>query len=565
MKKNIKNVESMNNIKIKKENTEKNLQQKAAISAEKSLESFTAVDSSELERLAKNGEQKQTKTAENVKDVFALISTVTGVLLVNLNTKRVFPLKTEYVEYFGISWFPQGKELVLSNNMIQATEPIADPLLNLILSERGILSVGEKKLPPFLSDPHQILCTADDKIICTNTGRNSLSVLDVNRPHLVQDIKIFDERWDSIPLNGFMKKGHHLNSLFQKDDKLYVIAHGNEKGSSLVTLSYPDFDILSIEFLGGNRYLHNIWVTSEEQRISCLSEKGGLIELGKNTTSILWEASTPIFTRGLAASSDFVLIGESQISGGKERGVSVSGLWLVDRKTWKTLDYFYLGPYGAIHDVRLVNISDEAHHGYIFQNLEKLLEQSLFNTVVQEKLQISKRMPENIELNLGDIIHFSHQYKNFSSYSKVTANNVDSLISYCLRAGWDNIEPWGIWTNKKEALLRIPVNKLPRQFQLKLVGHAFITPFYKQQFYEFWVLNGRLIDKVSTQYNDHTITHTQAIFLSLDKEQDSINDEIFIKIKLHNPISPKEVSGGNDERMLGFGLMSMEFLPSVSV
>ncbi len=38
-------------------------------------------------------------------------------------------------------------------------------------------------------------------------------------------------------------------------------------------------------------------------------------------------------------------------------------IWIVDRKSLRTQDYVPLGPYGAVNEVRLIDVPDFAHHG----------------------------------------------------------------------------------------------------------------------------------------------------------------------------------------------------------
>ncbi|WHX50955.1 hypothetical protein QNH46_10075 [Paenibacillus woosongensis] len=73
------------------------------------------------------------------------------------------------------------------------------------------------------------------------------------------------------------------------------------------------------------------------QKISCDSNKGTLIDLDEKTP--LWVSGAPIFTRGLAAHGNYVVVGESQQTGRDLRRSSMSGLWIVDRNQWKTIDH----------------------------------------------------------------------------------------------------------------------------------------------------------------------------------------------------------------------------------
>jgi len=98
-----------------------------------------------------------------------------------------------------------------------------------------------------------------------------------------------------------------------------------------------------------------------------------------------------VYTRGLAASADFVLLGESERAPRASRRHSMSGLWLLDRNTWQALDYICLGSYGGVHEVRLLNIKDEAHHGHLFAGIDALLTRGRQEDLTAERLSASTR------------------------------------------------------------------------------------------------------------------------------------------------------------------------------
>lgn len=316
----------------------------------------------------------------------ALVTTAAYLLLVDLETHHVTPIEGGREEYYGVSWFPGGRDLVLSHSGLNNSDLI--DLASYAQSERGWISSASGNTLPFLSAPHQILCTHDHKVICTNTGRNAVTVVDLERPKHYQEQRISSARWDRLGLDQIT--GDHLNSVFLQDNRLYVLAHGHQGGSRLATLSYPDLDLITIEILENRTGLHNIWITSEGQRISCNSNVGTLIDL--DSVGPIWESGAEIFTRGLAATVDYVVIGESRRTGRDLRRSSLGGLWIIDRKSWTTMDYICLGPYGAVHEVRIVDESDEAHHGWIFEGFKALLSRDMRQEVALDRLQASRRV-----------------------------------------------------------------------------------------------------------------------------------------------------------------------------
>lgn len=311
---------------------------------------------------------------------YALVATTGYLLLVDLQLRNVRPLESTRPEYYGISWFAGGDELVLSHSGVNNSDLV--DISSYAQSEKGWISKGNRNSRNFLSQPHQILCAPDGRVICTNTGRNVISIIDLDKPNVFQEAGVGNARWDRLALDVIT--GDHLNSIFLHVDKLFVIAHGHNKGSRIAAFSYPDLELLSVTSLGKRTGLHNIWITSEGQRISCHSEIGGLIDV--DSAEPLWDSGSPVYTRGLAATRDYVVVGESQKVGRDLRRGSLSALWILDRKTWQAVDYLCLGPYGAVNEVRLLDVPDEAHHGTPLSNLQNFLKRVTVTDKTQEQL-----------------------------------------------------------------------------------------------------------------------------------------------------------------------------------
>ena len=314
---------------------------------------------------------------------YAVVATTGWLLLVDLQTRQVQPLECKRPEYYGISWFRNSSALVLSHSGLNNAELL--DVSSYAQSERGWLSMGKRNSRHFLSQPHQLLCAPDGRVIVTNTGRNVITVFDFKTPNTFQESGISAARWDRLALDPDQIGGDHLNSVFLQQDRLYVLAHGHTKGSRLATLSYPSLELLQIEPLGAKTGLHNIWVTHEGQRISCHSENGSLIDLDVHAP--LWDSGTAMYTRGLAASADYVLVGESQKTGRDLRHSSLSGLWILDRQSWRAADYLCLGPYGAVNEVRLLDVADDAHHGFPFCDMPSLLARDHRFDMTKQRLQ----------------------------------------------------------------------------------------------------------------------------------------------------------------------------------
>lgn len=327
-----------------------------------------------------------------MEPLFAVVATTGYLLLVEVHSRKVIPLENERTEYYGVSWFPGSKDFVLSHSGLDNVK--LKDIQTYATSEVGFLSHGSFHSETFLSEPHQVLCASDGRVVCANTGRNAITVVDLAKPGHYQEKRLSSVRWDRLSLEEIT--GDHLNSVFEKDGHLYVIAHGHHNGSLLAVLTYPGLELVSLTPIERRTGLHNVWVSDEGQKIACHSNIGALIDL--DTNDVLWEAGSPIYTRGLAVSSDVMLVGESQMTGRDLRRGSMSGLWVLERGTYKPLDYICLGPYGAVNEVRLLNVPDFAHHGHTFPSVSQLYERSLFNRNSEERLgafQRSKKIQQN--------------------------------------------------------------------------------------------------------------------------------------------------------------------------
>ena len=344
----------------------------------------------------------------------ALVSTMQQLLHVDLATREVVVLDNDRPEYYGITWEPGSDALILSHSGIDNATLLS--LEAYATSEKGWLSFPGGKTETFLSQPHQIQWCSDGRVVATNTGRNRLVAIDPRKRGQFQEAGLSESRWDRLGIGG--PYGDHLNSVFEHDGKLYAIANGHAQGSRLAIFTYPDMTLVSSDPVPGRTGLHNIFVTSQGQQLSCHSEAAALVDL--TSGSMIWEAGTPIYTRGMAATDDFIFLGESAKTGRDLRRSSMSGLWMIDRKTWRTSDYFPLGPYGAVHDVRIIDEVDHAHHGTPLRNAEQFRGTTAHDTFRKHKLarseaaQATRRQWAGYDIVLGtaetDLAGWKHSH-----------------------------------------------------------------------------------------------------------------------------------------------------------
>lgn len=316
-----------------------------------------------------------------------LVSTPRYILFVDLSTGAVTPICSDRPEYYGISWSPiDGALLLIHSGMERA--PLAD-LASYAGSERGVISRnGTVISPPLLSAPHQMVCGSNGWVICANTGRNCVTIFDP-ATGFWRDLRISAPYWDRFAPGAEDLSGDHLNSVHERDGKLFVVAHRFDKGSRIAEFSYPGLELTRIHDVAPRTGLHNIWITDDGRMISCDSAGGTLVDLvtGEN----LWDPGSPCYLRGLAATEDTVLVGESEPAGRVLRPGSLGGLWVIDRKTWRTRDYLPLGPHGGVNEVRILDHADQAHHGVPFPHPESLLRHSTWQSLREARLSGSER------------------------------------------------------------------------------------------------------------------------------------------------------------------------------
>lgn len=320
--------------------------------------------------------------------MLALVTTPRFLLLVDVQRRHVSVIESRRPEYYGVSWRPGSDELILSHSGLD-NESLVD-LASYAGSEVGWISEGEQESPPFLSQPHQILCGSDGRVICTNTGRNSVVVIDPARPGHFQEARLHRERWDR--LDPGRHRGLHLNSLFEHGGQLQVLAHGFDAGSRLFTLTYPGLEPVDETPLAGVTGMHNVCQTASGEHLACVSSRGLLVD--PMAGRVWWRSGSGGYLRGLAVGAEQVLIGESPQVGRHLRATAVGCLWVVDRRTWQATDHMVLGPYGVVNEVRLLDEPDEAHHGHPFAGVERLGRMSLWPTLSQARLRASRQLAE---------------------------------------------------------------------------------------------------------------------------------------------------------------------------
>lgn len=305
--------------------------------------------------------------------MLAAVSTAVGVHVVDFDRREVRLLPTARTgPVYGISWFPGSDRLCLG---FARSIPPADGKEDLAWyarSEIGFVSNGDWTSATCLSHPHQLLCASDGRVVCTNTGRNCLTILDPSRPGHFQEWRLTDRRWDRE--SGADNSGDHLNSVCERDGELWVLAHRFDRGSRIARLSYPS--LRSVEEFDVPMYtgMHNVWIDDDGRCLALGSHAAVVVDARSGSTVLV----SPVagYARGLARTRDQYVIG---ISPKARRGVRGNGdayLLAIDRLHGDTGTLVTLRGAGAVCEVRVLDQPDLAHHGMPLANAHTLAERA---------------------------------------------------------------------------------------------------------------------------------------------------------------------------------------------
>lgn len=167
-----------------------------------------------------------------------------------------------------------------------------------------------------------------------------------------------------------------------------------------------------------------------------------------------------------------------------------------------------------------------------------------------------------IPLQIGEVVEFKNRGNN------------DKGVGY-LDTGWaEDLESFGTWSNSTIAnLLIAPPTDFKTNNALVIIAKAFVTPNHPEQIVEIWVdgkLNQSLkitnpeVQKIIIQ-SPFSITWSSPLkytsvrlFNFLSKFYNIPTQEpTMIQFVLRNPARPKDLGVGDDDRLLGIGLISM--------
>ena len=281
-----------------------------------------------------------------------LVTTPRHVLLYDGATRRC-DVVTTGDGYYGLSWSPDGSTLALGVGGYHAA---MNSLEDYAMSDNGYLAVGDRASSRFLSAPHQVLWVDDQGIAVANTGRNAIARV------AVSDLSVAQARYDAAVWDRFDRSGAagcHYNSLHFHGGHLYAVAHNFGRESFIVKARWPSLELVDRVPVTGTTGLHNLWIDDAGRWLTCFSEQGALIDA--RSGAWLWDCRGEGYTRGLAATDDFIVVGHSDIADRDQREVTRSGVWVIDRRTMKLETFVFLGHFGSVHEVRVVDERDACH------------------------------------------------------------------------------------------------------------------------------------------------------------------------------------------------------------
>ncbi len=235
-----------------------------------------------------------------------------------------------------------------------------------------------------LAQPHQIEFV-QDKIVVTNTGYNCLSTF-TSEGLWEQNIYLNDIKRDDKN-KGIL--GNHFNTIHKHGDNIYVVAHNYNKFSEVWILSLPEMKVVDLVPSRAN-WAHNIWI-GELGWVICDSKNGSLYDVINNET--VWNPDVKGYlSRGLAVGKDYIFVGLSKMKERKHRSWTTGWIFVIDRKTLRTIDKIMLPASGDIHDIRIINGFDECHNDQIIK-LDDFLAASQKSFIVNQSYTLRKNFP----------------------------------------------------------------------------------------------------------------------------------------------------------------------------
>lgn len=286
-----------------------------------------------------------------------LLSTSRGIVSYEEETRSFRRVLPELTETYGISWTPDGQQLLVACTTGHGHRLTFDDLDGYARSEVGTIFCGASHSLECLSAPHQIHCVNDTYLMIANTGRNAVVKMRLD-DFCMSTHRIDDVFWDRFDPLG--KQGSHINSVFHQGDTVYMVAHNFQKGTKIYALSWPAIHVKQIwSFVVGG--MHNV-ACLDGRLLVCDSLHGCLVDA--LTGSTVWSNGGIGMTRGLAANDRYVFVGESSYATRDQRANSSGGIWVLERGTFRAVEYLEIPGVGGVNEIRITDDADRCHHGH---------------------------------------------------------------------------------------------------------------------------------------------------------------------------------------------------------
>lgn len=210
------------------------------------------------------------------------------------------------------------------------------------IKNKKVQSIVEKYKVP--AGMHQI-DFVDDALWMANTHKNSILIYGLHqKSELFPSGQLYKSRY-------LAKNYRHFNSIFRREGRVYVLAHNvfhyskNKSQIYIFTLSGKLSDIIDVD--GEN--CHNIYIENNKM-FTCNSSYGSLLEINSGK-----EISLGLFTRGLAVSDSYIMVGGSpdQVNRDKREADSDSNsiIYILDKNSLSVVgQVIFNGPH--INEIR---------------------------------------------------------------------------------------------------------------------------------------------------------------------------------------------------------------------
>jgi hypothetical protein len=155
---------------------------------------------------------------------------------------------------------------------------------------------------------------------------------------------------------------------------------------------------------------------------------------------------------------------------------------------------------------------------------------------VSKELELSQLAPA---LNIGEVVDFT----------KVGNGRANFMLG-----GWGFTEDWGTWATDQLSKVVLP---LPKGEPTKLIikANAFLSPQHAEQLVDVSINGIRIADQMTLKESKGN-----TLEIKLPAGPKAVGEPLTIEFRSIDAISPMAAGLGPDERKLGIGLVSMQFV-----